>query len=121
MRLLKVARLALALVGMAMGPTQAEAAGAQGFGYITGIHTAINGAVLFSVSGSAKAGVPACATSPNYSWAIDGSTAAGQSQINMLISAWSQHVQVYVVGAGSCAVWGDAETVQYVIFIDQPY
>jgi len=53
---------------------------------------------------------PACATS-DY-WMIKGEgSAAGKSQLSMLLAAQAQQKTVYVTGANTCTRWVDGEDV----------
>ncbi|MBI3560770.1 MAG: hypothetical protein HY080_03545 [Gammaproteobacteria bacterium] len=65
-------------------------------------------AILFSAG--THTGKPTCSTA-GEEWAITLSTSAGKAMYALLLSAQAQGKTVTVVGAGSCSVWPDRETV----------
>jgi hypothetical protein len=59
---------------------------------------------------------PAC--SPGNEWAVDlvgPDAAAGRAMLATIIAAHISGKTVYVHGKGVCDVWGDRETVDYVV------
>lgn len=111
---LSKASLLLANLCAALCAVPANASNTGGYGQISGVFGTSSGAVLFSVSGPGRSGIPSCGTSNPTRWALDASTVAGQAQVAVFLSAWAAHKQVAVVGTGSCSIWGDTETVLYV-------
>lgn len=84
-----------------------------GPGYASGILTVVDShSVLFDQSGT-RTNTPACGQGLSTRWAIDAATPFGQSQLAVLLSAYALHKNVTIVGAGSCAVHGDTETVRF--------
>ena len=72
-------------------------------------------AKLFFNAGAASSR-PAC--SPNNEWAVDLSgpdAAAGRAILATIIAAHASGKTVHVIGKGVCDVWGDRETVEYVV------
>jgi hypothetical protein len=72
-----------------------------------------NGAVLFNTAG-ARGTPPACGAGLTLRYAINASTLIGQSQLSVLMTAWSMHKRVYVHGSGGCSIWGDTETADWI-------
>ncbi len=58
---------------------------------------------------------PSCAKM-NYWMIRDENSAAGKTQISMLLSAHAQQKAIRIVGSGSCTRWHDGEDVD-VIFL----
>ena len=106
----------MALAAVAIAPTPASASTSQ-MGTASGFTSISNGALLFNHNGSRTA-VPACATSFAGRWAIDASTVAGQSMIAVMINAYNRGKQVYIAGTGTCSIWGDTETISYMVVQD---
>lgn len=103
--------LAAAVVGLGLGgPAWASTASA---GYITHIIVNDNGVVLFTHSGT-RTERPAC-SGPTLGarWAFDGGTGAGQAKLSVLLSAYALNKQIWIVGTGGCAAWGDTESVGF--------
>jgi len=116
-------RKAIAALGMGaltLLPMQGYASNTNAFGNVVGVFAMANGAVLFSTdaSVSARTGIPACGQGNAARWAIDASTTAGQAAVSVLLTAWSQHKRVNVVGSGACNIWSDTETVAYFLVED---
>jgi len=87
-------------------------------GYITYIYGTSNGAVLFNTSG-VRGAVPACqGASVPQRFAINASTVAGQAQASLLLTAYSLHKQIYIHGSGVCDIWGDTETVNFFMMVE---
>ncbi len=58
-------------------------------------------------------GKPVCAR--NAYWMIqDENSAAGKSQLSIILSAQAQQKSVRVVGTGSCTRWSDGEDISYI-------
>jgi hypothetical protein len=58
------------------------------------------------------------ATCSNGDWAVDligPNAAAGKGILAAVISANAQGKTVHVYGTGLCDVWGDRETVEYIV------
>jgi hypothetical protein len=59
---------------------------------------------------------PTCSVTDR--WVISTNNAAGQAMASALLTAWSLHKQISVIGSGVCDIWGDTETVSYFVIID---
>ena len=71
---------------------------------------------LFFTAGS----VTAKATCSNGEWAVDlvgPDGPAGKAMLATVLSAQAQGKSIYVGGKGNCDVWGDRETVEYIIVL----
>ncbi|MBB5986667.1 hypothetical protein [Sphingobium lignivorans] len=101
----------LASGALATGAVPAQASTADP-GFLSVFHGMAGGQVIFFSTGTRSA-MPACATTGANRWAIDGSTAAGQVRMSILLTAWAQRKRVIIVGTGNCSVWGDTETVDF--------
>ncbi|WP_156400625.1 hypothetical protein [Caulobacter sp. Root655] len=87
-------------------------------GNISHLYATSNGAVMFYTDG-ARGTPPACqnaAVSQRY--AIDASTTGGQAQAAALMTAYSLHKRIYIVGSGACTIWGDTETIAWFLVED---
>jgi hypothetical protein len=115
----KIIFAALAATVLVSSPATASTNSA--YGYVSTFFGTLGGAVLFSVSGPARSGVPSCAQNFPSRWAIDASTISGQSASQLIQMAYLQHLQVYATGSGVCSIWGDTETVLYFNIGDPPY
>jgi hypothetical protein len=81
-------------------------------GQVSNIIAQPGGQMFFDVAGTHNA-KPGCATSDR--WVINTSTPGGQSTAATLLTAFSLKRPVAVHGSGACDVWGDTETVFYLI------
>lgn len=89
------------------------------FGNITAVYGARNGAVLFNTSGARSGPVPACqGPGLGQRYALDASTIAGQTYVSVLMTAYALKKRVYVQGTGTCTIWGDTETVDFIMVED---
>ena len=59
-------------------------------------------------------GSPGCAVVPGR-WVVRTSTASGKAMIATALSAMALNQTVYIYGKGVCEVWGDTETINYLI------
>jgi hypothetical protein len=88
-------------------------ANGSGNGTIVFVLSNFSGQVFFKTNGMQSQ--PSCATD---GWAFDmnGSAASGgKAMLALLIAAQAAGKQVSVVGKGVCDVWGDRESVSYVV------
>ena len=86
----------------------------ESIGVISYYFVTLYGKVFFH-AGTATAR-PAC--SVNGDWAIDlvgPNAAAGKAMLATVIAANAQGKSVHIVGTGACDVWGDRETVHYIV------
>jgi len=97
-------------------PSAGNASSAGG-GSITQLQAPPNGAVIFVHSGTRTA-PPACGAGYGTRWVIDASTLQGQSQLSVLLTAYSLHKSISIQGTGACDIWGDTETVQIILVHD---
>jgi len=99
----------------------AAASNSNGFGYVSQVYGMGNGSVMFSVAASRTGTIPPCAATSGVRWVIDASTVSGQAAAQVLIMAYTHHLQIYVTGIEVCSIWGDTETVNYIYLADPPY
>lgn len=91
-------RLFIALaVALSVTATSASASD-QGPGYVTTVQF-VGSRVLFYVD-APRTARPACDCCGR--WEIDGSSAAGQSQLAILLTAYALHNRVQIYGTGTC-------------------
>jgi hypothetical protein len=72
--------------------------------------------VFLHVNGTSS-GQPVC--SGGGDWAIDlagTNPAGGKAALAAIIAASIQGKTITVIGTGDCSVWGDRETVSYIVF-----
>lgn len=86
-------------------------------GKIYNIHVLGNGVVLFRHAGT-RGTVPTCGQTEAVRWAFDGSTPQGQARLALLLTAYGAGKSVKVFGLGNCNVWGDTESVDYIVTSD---
>ena len=67
-----------------------------------------DGLHYFYISGTAN-GRPSCANGFSYWMIKDENSAAGRSQLSMLLTAYASGKTVRVTGTGACTRWGDGE------------
>ena len=98
-------------VGLSTAPA---AAGQAAYGTVYNVMPYLNGSGLmfFSQAGSTT-GHPACATQPR--WVINLSTPGGQAAASTIITAYATGKPIAVTGTGSCADWGDTESILFVV------
>ena len=102
-----------ALAGSVLLGSAAHASNTD-WGYISWVY-AVQGKAFVKVTGTRTGTIPSCATIP-AEWAFDASTAAGQSMLATVLTAYSLHKQVIVQGTStSCNAWGDREDMNLVL------
>jgi hypothetical protein len=71
--------------------------------------------VFFVYVVAAPSGTPACGTETvsNYRYVVDVTTDAGKAMVATALTAYAMQSPVDVIGLGTCAVWGDTETIYY--------
>ena len=112
---MKIRILATALA-LALAPAAAHANATSG--YISQILTLTGDhSVLFNQSGS-NSNVPGCGANYPSRWSIDASTAFGQSEMALILSAYALHKTVSVIGTGDCSAHADTQTVQLLVIDD---
>jgi hypothetical protein len=95
-------------------PVTASGAG-TGSGYIQRVSTTSTGQVF--VLTSQRESQAACATE---GWAFDmngTSGPGGKAMLATLLAAQVAGKQVFISGKGNCDVWGDRESVSYVVIL----
>ena len=107
-------KLALATVALTAAST-ADASNSQ-IGTIGNIN-AQYGKIFFAHFG-ARSATPACSTQ-NYRYVFDVQSPDGQAKLSLLLTAVALHKQVYVFGTGACTDWGDTETMDYIIMVNE--
>lgn len=110
----KSCALLLLIACAASTPSQASISAT---GKIYNIHILGNGVVLFRHTGT-RGAVPACGQPEAVRWAFDGSTPQGQARLALLLTAYGAGKNVQVFGLGNCNVWGDTESVDYIVTTD---
>lgn len=85
------------------------------WGYISYPYGTSKGAVMFNTDG--VRGTPPSCSGPGLGarFAINASTLVGQSQLSVLMTAYSLHKRIAIHGTGTCSIWGDTETVDYFV------
>lgn len=81
---------------------------------VSKVYFTSTGAVVFHTD-KVRPDVPACAASQTTRWAIDPNTAAGKIQLAGLLSAHATGKLVEVGGTNTCNIWGDTESVSYLL------
>lgn len=94
----------------------AHASNAQA-GYISEITIFADGTVLFNHDGSRDTPA-ACGAAWPARWAFNSASAAGQSRLSALLSAFGLHKRIRVLGLGNCSNWGDTESLNYFVITD---
>jgi hypothetical protein len=77
------------------------------------------GVTFLFLEGGVKTGNPACSTNGSGErWAINNDWPGAKIQIATLLAAFVAGKRVSIIGANSCLVWGDTETVVDVRILD---
>lgn len=92
-------------------PSSASA-GSSGPSNISNLIIQPSGQMFFDLSAS-HTGRPSCATSDR--WVINTSNLGGQAAAAAVLTAFSMKKAIGVQGNATCDVWGDTESVSYVI------
>jgi hypothetical protein len=82
------------------------------------IHAMKNGAVIFYHDGVRSNDIPGCGQGYANRWVINSTYPGGNSQISVLLTAQAQGKKIRVVGTNGCDIWGDTETVGYIVVLD---
>ena len=72
-----------------------------------------NGSVFFFYSSGTRTTAPSCATVQGR-WVVSLANASGQSAMAIVMMAIGMHKRVWVNGTGTCSLWSDTETVDYI-------
>jgi hypothetical protein len=75
------------------------------------------GVILFNHDGVRSAS-PACGAGLATRWAFSAAGAGGQARLSALLSAYALRKKIYIVGAGTCGLWADTETLNYFVIKD---
>lgn len=102
MKRLILALFALSQAGMA-------SASSTGTGYLTQ-YVIQNGIAFFWHNGT-RSTPPACDGGVRFS--INVTTPAGQAALAGLLTAFSSHKPITIMGTGACSDWVDTEAMQY--------
>ena len=81
---------------------------------VSRVYYTSTGAVVFHTS-IVRIDVPSCAASQPTRWAIDPNTAVGKIQLAGLLTAHATGKKVEVGGTNTCNIWGDTESVNYLL------
>ena len=73
--------------------------------------------LFFVVVDVPPTGVPACGTLTLSSkrFVVDLTTDVGKAMAATLLTAYALKSQIEIIVLGSCAVWGDTETINYIV------
>lgn len=95
-------------------------AAGSGAGVVTGYIPAAAGATeFFLVSTQSILGTtPSCNTTSRF--ALSAADPKYKAVLASIVAAYHAGTQVYIVGAGTCTVWGNAEDISYVCFGSVP-
>jgi hypothetical protein len=76
-----------------------------------------SGIGVFVYVNIAPTGVPSCGTqtTTTYRFVVDPSTPYGMTVVATALSAHATASSVDIVGLGTCGVWSDTETINYII------
>lgn len=110
--------IALCISGLLLsGLSSPVQASDTGVGYVGEIIISHGGIVLFNLSGTRTA-TPSChhASVPQR-WAFNSTTPAGQAKLAALLSVKNTGKAIWLRGTGTCADWGDTESVDYFIIV----
>ncbi len=116
-----VSCMALALLFLASTECRAQTApyGAVDGATITGvIGEPLNGGAFFVYVNLSWTDGPACSSAagiPARRFAIDPNTAPGKATIAVVLTAWTTGHPIRIVGKGTCDIWGDTESVAYIL------
>lgn len=92
-------------------PNLARASDAS-FGYIANFNASSDGSgILTFTTNGTRTARPACAILDR--WVIPANTSAGQFMASTILTALSMRKRIVIRGTGTCAFWGDTETVHY--------
>lgn len=92
--------------------SSSASAGSSGPSNISNLIVQPSGQMFFDLSAS-HTGRPSCATSDR--WVINTSNSGGQAAAAAVLTAFSMKKAIGVQGNTTCDVWGDTESVSYVI------
>lgn len=59
--------------------------------------------------------VPACGSGNPNRFVVDSTTPGGQAIVASVLLAYAQSRKIDFVGTGNCSVWGDTESVWYIV------
>lgn len=71
-----------------------------------------NNAALFRIAGTIN-GTPACNVAGEF--AVSLAQPSGRLLVNQLLHAQTMGYAINVIGTNACDVWGDRETVSYIV------
>jgi hypothetical protein len=116
---LRVPQLTLLVICACLGLLGAARANAGGVSNatVTAVMPFSPPNLFFVVVDVSPTGVPACGTltSSSKRFVVDLTTDGGKAMAATLLTAYSLNSQIDIVGLGSCAVWGDTETINYIV------
>lgn len=81
-------------------------------GYVTQIIVQHEGVVFFQTDAMASTAWPSCAVTQRY--AINLADPGGPSLYSAVLTAQKAHSQISISGKGTCDIWADSESVEYV-------
>ena len=74
-----------------------------------------NSAVFIGINGTVGGQPPTCAQAETTRFVVNPSTPQGQALVAMVLSAQARGASVTIFGSGSCDIWGDTESVLYLV------
>jgi hypothetical protein len=106
---------ALGLAALTFGtPVQASDATA---GLISDISINSHSIVSFRHTGGNRGATPACHTAGD-AWVFSVAAPNGQAKLSIILSAYALHKKIRILGRGTCADWGDTESVDVLFVVD---
>jgi len=110
--------LTILAVAASLPAAVASAASSSGPNRITTLLPLANGIVLFYIeTPRSTTNIPTCGTGEPSRWALRANTLNGQSQLFVLLKAYSmgKRITIYGLSGDSCSARADTETVDYFV------
>lgn len=107
---MNILKTTITLATLFFMPVAAQAS-VESDSHITSYTPQAGGPMFFATDGQ-RQNIPGCSFQPGR-WVIDDTTPAGQALVAGMLTAFSLHKTIRLVGTGDCSVWGDTETVLY--------
>ncbi len=70
---------------------------------------------LVILQGTPHNNKPACAKNYDYWMIANENSAAGKTQISMIMTALAQQKELIITGTNTCSRWGDGESIENII------
>jgi hypothetical protein len=91
-------------------------AGTAGPVKLKNLHFMPNGTVIAYIDGP-RSSAPTCATESSR-FAVPATSAGGKVQLAGLLMAYTTGRPVTIYGTGTCAAWGDTESIDFFLTLD---